>query len=170
VRLDTDTVHDLRGSIFRQAWSPRACPRPTRGRAIGAGVKFSDAETGQPIADLQAYLSAGHVIVASQGLYTVDHGHAEASDASGAETCPLPRTSVGPDIEFHHRVPGLYKQWGSFRQSTAVSSPPTSLFTLTSRIKEQITHDLCHSQRRRHLVRAMRENDRPERVALEGFS
>jgi P-type Cu+ transporter len=58
---------------------------------------FTDAVTGSPIANLKPYLSAaGHVIVASQGLYTIDHGRDEAFDASGQEIWPLPGTSFGP--------------------------------------------------------------------------
>ena len=79
---------------------------------------FSDAATGQPITDLKPYLSAaGHVIVASEGLYTIEHGHGEAEDATGAEVWPLPGTTFGPEITFHHRfaAPGLYKLWGQFQ-------------------------------------------------------
>ena len=79
---------------------------------------FRDPETGEPITNLKPYLSAaGHVIVASQGLYTIDHTHGEAEDASGAMLWPLPGTSFGPDIKFHYRfaAPGLYKIWGQFQ-------------------------------------------------------
>ena len=79
---------------------------------------FTDSQTGAPINDLKPYLSAaGHVIVASQGLYTIDHGHGEAFDASGAELWSMPGASFGPDISFHHRfgAPGLYKLWGQFQ-------------------------------------------------------
>jgi Cu+-exporting ATPase len=79
---------------------------------------FSDPESGEPITNLKPYLSAaGHVIVASQGLYTIDHTQGEADDASGAMLWPLPVTSFGPDIKFHYRftAPGLYKIWGQFQ-------------------------------------------------------
>jgi P-type Cu+ transporter len=79
---------------------------------------FSDAETGAPVRDLQPYLAAaGHVIVASDQLYTIEHGHGEAEDAAGDEVWPLPGTRFGPEIGFHHRfaAPGLYKLWGQFR-------------------------------------------------------
>jgi Cu+-exporting ATPase len=81
---------------------------------------FSDAATGQPITDLKPYLSAaGHVIVASQNLYTISHGHAEAEDPDGAQILPIPGASFGPDITFHHTfpAPGLYKLWGQFQTS-----------------------------------------------------
>ncbi|MBV9596432.1 MAG: hypothetical protein JOZ87_06180 [Chloroflexi bacterium] len=81
---------------------------------------FSDAATGQPITDLKPYLSAaGHVIVASQGLYTIEHGHAEAEDASGAEIWPLPGATFGPEMSFYHTfgAPGLYRLWGQFQTS-----------------------------------------------------
>ena len=82
------------------------------------GFRFTDAMSGSPITDLKPYLSAaGHVIVASQGLYTIDHGHGEAFDAAGQEVWPLPGTSFGPDISFRHRfsAPGLYRLWGQFQ-------------------------------------------------------
>jgi Cu+-exporting ATPase len=79
---------------------------------------FSDPVTGAPVDDLQPYLAAaGHVIVASEKLYTIEHGHGEAEDASGHEVWPLPGTRFGPEIGFHHRfaAPGLYKLWGQFQ-------------------------------------------------------
>jgi P-type Cu+ transporter len=78
---------------------------------------FAD-EHGKPLTNLKPYLSAaGHIIVASQGLYTIDHTHGEAEDASGAMLWPLPGTSFGPAVSFHYRfpVPGLYKVWGRFQ-------------------------------------------------------
>ena len=80
--------------------------------------RFSDAVTGAPIRDLQPYLAAaGHVIVASEQLHTIQHGHGEAEDAAGNEVWPLPGTTFGPEIGFHHRfaAPGLYKLWGQFK-------------------------------------------------------
>jgi len=82
---------------------------------------FTDAQTGAPMTDLKPYLSAaGHLIVASQGLYTIDHGHGEAFDASGSELWAMPGASLGPDISFHHRfgAPGLYKLWGQFQTAS----------------------------------------------------
>jgi Cu+-exporting ATPase len=79
---------------------------------------FSNADTAQPIANLKPYLSAaGHVIVASQGLYTIDHTHGEAEDASGGVVWPLPGSSLGPTIKFHYRfsAPGLYRIWRQFQ-------------------------------------------------------
>jgi Cu+-exporting ATPase len=79
---------------------------------------FSDATTGAPIRDLQPYLAAaGHVIVASEQLHTIQHGHGEAESAAGGELWPLPGTKLGPEIGFHHRfaAPGLYKLWGQFK-------------------------------------------------------
>ena len=75
-------------------------------------------ETGKPIKTLKPYLSAaGHIIVASQGLYTIDHTHGEAENASGEMLWPLPGTSFGPAVTFHYRfpAPGLYKVWGQFQ-------------------------------------------------------
>jgi Cu+-exporting ATPase len=95
---------------------------------------FSDADTGQPIADLQPYLSAaGHVIVASQGLYMLDHAHGEATDASGSEIWPRPGAEFGPEIELHHRfaAPGLYKLWGQFQ--TAQGEVITADFVVNAR-------------------------------------
>jgi Cu+-exporting ATPase len=61
--------------------------------------------------------AAEHGIVASDQLYTIEHGHGEAEDAAGNEVWPLPGTRFGPEIGFHHRfaAPGLYKLWGQFR-------------------------------------------------------
>jgi len=78
---------------------------------------FSD-DHGKPLTNLKPYLSAaGHIIVASQGPYTIDHTHGEAEDASGEMLWPLPGTTFGPVITFHHRfpAPGLYKVWGQFQ-------------------------------------------------------
>jgi P-type Cu+ transporter len=79
---------------------------------------FSNAATGAPVRDLQPYLAAaGHVIVASEHLYTIQHGHGEAKDAAGNEIWPRPGTKFGPEIGFHHRfaAPGLYRLWGQFQ-------------------------------------------------------
>jgi Cu+-exporting ATPase len=92
---------------------------------------FSDPETGQPITNLTPYLStAGHVIIASQGLYTIDHTHAEAEDTSGGILWPLPGTSIGPSVKFHYRfpTPGLYRIWGQFQ--TADGRVITADFTV----------------------------------------
>ena len=67
---------------------------------------------------LQPYLAAaGHVIVASERLYSIQHGHGEAEDPSGTERWAMPGTRFGPEIGFHHRfaAPGLYKLWGQFK-------------------------------------------------------
>ena len=79
---------------------------------------FSDPQSGEPVTNLKPYLSAaGHVIVASQGLYRIDHTHGEAEDASGGMLWPLPGTNLGPQIKLHYRfpAPGLYKVWGQFQ-------------------------------------------------------
>jgi P-type Cu+ transporter len=79
---------------------------------------FNDSNTSEPLTNLKPYLSAaGHVIVASEGLYTIDHTHGEAEDASGEMLWLLPGTSFGPDVTFHYRfgAPGLYKVWGQFQ-------------------------------------------------------
>ena len=84
---------------------------------------FTDAATGQPITDLRPYLSAaGHVIVASQGLYTIEHGHGEVQDAPGSEIWPLPGISFGPEIAFHHRFNAQVSTrcGASFKRPTAV--------------------------------------------------
>jgi Cu+-exporting ATPase len=82
---------------------------------------FVDAATGAPVRDLQPYLAAaGHAIVASEQLHTIEHGHGEAEDAAGNEVWPLPGTRFGPEIGFHHRfaAPGLYKLWGQFKTAS----------------------------------------------------
>jgi Cu+-exporting ATPase len=91
---------------------------PRVGESSELEFVLSNPETGQPITDLKPYLSAaGHVIVASQGPYTIDHTHGEAEDASGGMLWPLPGTNFGPVVKFHHRfaAPGLYKIWGQFQ-------------------------------------------------------
>jgi Cu+-exporting ATPase len=88
------------------------------GEPSALSFRFSDAATGAPIHDLQPYLAAaGHVIVASEHLYTIEHGHGETEDAAGDEVWPLPGARFGPVIGFHHRfaAPGLYKLWGQFK-------------------------------------------------------
>jgi P-type Cu+ transporter len=107
--VTVDGDHD--SAQLLQDWSAKAID--------GIRVELrGDAQTGAPVNNLKPYLSAaGHIIVASQGLYTIDHGHGEAFDASGLELWPMPGTSFGPDISFHHRfgAPGLYKVWGQFQ-------------------------------------------------------
>jgi P-type Cu+ transporter len=91
---------------------------PRVGETSELEFHFTDAATGAPIQNLQPYLAAaGHVIVASDGLYTIQHGHGEAMDAAGSEIWPLPGAAFGPEIGFHHRfaAPGLYKVWGQFK-------------------------------------------------------
>jgi Cu+-exporting ATPase len=90
---------------------------PRAGETSELAFRFSDAATGAPIRDLQPYLAAaGHVIVADDHLFTIQHEHGEAEDAAGNATWPLPGATFGPEIAFRHRfaAPGLYKLWGQF--------------------------------------------------------
>jgi Cu+-exporting ATPase len=79
---------------------------------------FADAESGQPIDDLQPFLAAaGHVVVMRADAETFAHEHAEVEDQSGRPVFALPGKKFGPQLDVHADFdsPGLYRLWGQFR-------------------------------------------------------
>jgi Cu+-exporting ATPase len=79
---------------------------------------FADAESGQPIDDLQPFLAAaGHVVVMRADADTFAHEHAEVEDQSGRPVFALPGKKFGPQLDVHadFDTPGLYRLWGQFR-------------------------------------------------------
>jgi Cu+-exporting ATPase len=80
--------------------------------------EFSDAETGEPIEDLQPYLgAAGHVAVISADGTEFAHQHAETTDSQGRPVLAVPGTRFGPDLGLHVRFdqPGAYRLFAQFR-------------------------------------------------------
>jgi P-type Cu+ transporter len=95
---------------------------------------FSDAETGEPVTDLQPYLAAaGHVVVLAEDGSGFAHEHAEVEDAQGRPVFALPGQEFGPELDVHTHLddPGTYQLWGQFR--TADGRVLTVPFTVEAR-------------------------------------
>jgi len=76
---------------------------------------FEDAQTQQPIQDLQPYLGAvGHVVILNQDATKYLHVH------------PMDERVKGSNAMFHTRFPspGIYKVWGEFQRSNKVFIVP----------------------------------------------
>jgi Cu+-exporting ATPase len=91
---------------------------------------FTDAATGEPVTDLQPYLSAaGHVVVLKDDGNGFAHEHAEAEDAAGEPLFAMPGQRFGPELEVHLDLeqPGLHRLWAQFRLSngTVITAPFT---------------------------------------------
>jgi Cu+-exporting ATPase len=89
---------------------------------------FSNAATGEPVDDLQPYLTAaGHVIVMRADGSTFLHQHADVRDDQGRPIFALPGQQFGPSLEFHVAFPtsGTYQLWGQFRlaDGTVITVP-----------------------------------------------
>jgi Cu+-exporting ATPase len=79
---------------------------------------FTDAGSGEPIEDLQPYLSAaGHVVVMRADAATFAHEHAEVEDDRGRPVFAIPGQTFGPELDVHAEFPtaGVYQLWGQFR-------------------------------------------------------
>jgi Cu+-exporting ATPase len=92
--------------------------------------RFSDAETGRPVDDLQPYLgAAGHVVVVRSDGSSFGHRHAETEDADGRPVLAMPGTEFGPELGMHVRFedPGAYRLFAQFRlgDGTVVTAPFT---------------------------------------------
>lgn len=95
---------------------------------------FTDAATGEPVDDLQPFLAAaGHIVVVAEDGSGFIHTHAEVEDENGNPVFALPKSTFGPELDFHVQVdePGLYKLWGQFR--TAEGMEITVPFVIEAR-------------------------------------
>lgn len=89
---------------------------------------FTDAQTGEPVTDLQPYLGApGHVVVMRADASTFQHDHAEAFDSDGRIRFAVPGSRFGPELDLHPRfyLPGAYRLWAQFElgDGTVVTAP-----------------------------------------------
>ena len=92
--------------------------RPHVGESSDFTLRFAEAATGAPVADLQPYLgAAGHVVVMRSDGSMFAHRHAETYDGGGRPVPALPGTRFGPDLDLHVRfeVAGAYRMWAQFR-------------------------------------------------------
>jgi Cu+-exporting ATPase len=93
--------------------------------------RLENAQTGQPLADLQPYLGApAHAVILSEDTTWFAHTHGEAVGAASADShaagghgagghAAAP-SGFGPEIAVRHtfRVPGLYKVWAQFQSAS----------------------------------------------------
>jgi Cu+-exporting ATPase len=92
--------------------------RAQAGTTSDLTFSLTDARTGQPLRNLQPYLSAaGHVVIMRADGQTFAHEHADVRDSSGAPVFALPGTTFGPDlpVHVHFDTAGTYRLWGQFR-------------------------------------------------------
>lgn len=88
---------------------------PAKLQALTMTYTFTDAETGEPVTDLELYLgSVGHTVAIDQGMSDYLHLH------------PLNWASSGPQAVFGVSFPrsGLYKLWGQFQRNGEVMVVP----------------------------------------------
>jgi Cu+-exporting ATPase len=87
------------------------------GRPQTLTFRLEDAQTGEPLANLQPYLgAAAHVAILSQDAQTFVHTHGQQAAAMAGAPAANPVGRYGPTISFVNRFPqpGLYKIWGQF--------------------------------------------------------
>ncbi|NEW05976.1 hypothetical protein GK047_08140 [Paenibacillus sp. SYP-B3998] len=85
------------------------------GMELNLNFNMKDAQTKQPVADLQPYLGAvGHVVILNQEGGEYLHVH------------PLEEKASGPDAKFMATFPhsGVFKIWGQFQQNGKVFTVP----------------------------------------------
>ncbi len=94
-------------------------PEPVAGREQLITFEFEDASTGAPITDLEPYLGAGHLLLASADLAIVAHSHPVAELS----------TTRGSDVVFQVLFPraGTYRFWVQFQRRGQVM---TASFTV----------------------------------------
>lgn len=88
---------------------------PEAGKDFELAFKLADAETKEPITDLEQYLGAvGHVVILSEDTEEYLHVH------------PLEEKATGPDAKFMTSFPssGTYKIWGQFQRDGKVFTVP----------------------------------------------
>jgi Cu+-exporting ATPase len=91
---------------------------PVVGERSDLHFEFTDANTGEPIDDLQPFLAAaGHVVVMRADGATFAHEHAEVEDGNGRPVFATPGQDFGPELDVHAEFdsPGVYQLWGQFR-------------------------------------------------------
>jgi len=85
------------------------------GRPQTLTFRLEDAQTGEPLANLQPYLgAAAHVAILSQDAQTFVHTHGQQAAAMAGAPAANPVGRYGPTISFVNRFPqpGLYKILG----------------------------------------------------------
>ena len=88
---------------------------PEAGKDFELKFKLSDAETNEPVTDLEPYLGAvGHVVVLSGNTEKYLHVHPIDEDAKGPEARFM--------TNFPH--PGIYKLWAQFQREGKVITVP----------------------------------------------
>jgi Cu+-exporting ATPase len=88
------------------------------GESSDLAFRFTSAETGRPVDDLEPYLgAAGHVVVMAADGSSFGHRHAETEDDEGRPVLALPGTTFGPELGLHVRFdrPGAQRLWAQFR-------------------------------------------------------
>ncbi len=81
---------------------------PEAGKDFILNFKLADAQSKEPITDLQPYLGAvGHVVIVSNDVEQYLHVH------------PMEEKATGPDAKFMTKFPnsGIYKIWGQFQRN-----------------------------------------------------
>lgn len=82
-------------------------PEPVAGEEVSFSFTFEEAESGEPVNDLEMYLGAvGHVVILDSKAEKYLHNH------------PIDEKSTGPEAEFETVFPeaGTYKVWGQFQR------------------------------------------------------
>ncbi|MFD1956436.1 hypothetical protein ACFSL6_20190 [Paenibacillus thailandensis] len=85
------------------------------GRETTLSYELADAETGEPVTDLEPYLGEiGHVVILSQDAEQYLHVH------------PLEDQGSGPEAKFmtNFPSPGVYKIWAQFKRSGEIVTIP----------------------------------------------
>ncbi|HEY8743258.1 MAG TPA: ATPase P, partial [Chloroflexota bacterium] len=79
--------------------------------------RLEDAQTGEPLANLQPYLgAAAHIAILSQDAQIFVHTHGQQAATMAGQQTVNSGGGYGPEISFVNRFPqpGLYKIWGQF--------------------------------------------------------
>ena len=87
------------------------------GRTQTLTFRLEDAQTGEPLANLQPFLgAAAHVAILSQDAQTFVHTHGQQMPAMAGMQPAGTSGRFGPEISFQNSFPrpGLYKIWGQF--------------------------------------------------------
>lgn len=98
-------------------------------------VTLSDAQSGEPITDLEQWLGAdAHAVMTPATTDRIDHSHAWFP---GMESAPpghdMPHQYTGPDVPFHYTFPtaGSWKVWIQCARASAPGEVLTAPFVFT---------------------------------------